>query len=318
MSITGIKNNIEDVTGIKNNVDDITGIKNNSDGVTGSIYPRGPKGDKGDKGEKGVDGKDAVTDQDYSPESANAQSGKAVAQAIATIPGVTIDTAMSDKSENPVQNKVIKGYVVDYVESITAKNFKPEEGDFDLSNLFSGYAVNDMINEHTFYSLSPTIEGEEIGGIASPSAVVNYVNNYAELKPQWELLKEVELTEAVSAYSEKVEALGDTTKGVRVALYLPPNTTLASNGITFTSSLVGSSAVAVDVTDWKSNTAETFCVFETKHNDLLWDIAVSPYTKKTRQIFESISVKSNSKVRYIKFTNSTLPIGTKIKIWGLM
>ncbi len=42
----------------------------------------GPQGPQGEKGEPGADGKDAVTDQSYSPTSENAQSGKAVAEAI--------------------------------------------------------------------------------------------------------------------------------------------------------------------------------------------------------------------------------------------
>ncbi len=41
------------------------------------------KGEKGDKGEDGAPGKDAVIDLAYSPESSNAQSGKAVAEAFA-------------------------------------------------------------------------------------------------------------------------------------------------------------------------------------------------------------------------------------------
>lgn len=40
----------------------------------------------GPKGEQGEKGKDAVTDQTYNPQSENAQSGKAVAEAVATIP----------------------------------------------------------------------------------------------------------------------------------------------------------------------------------------------------------------------------------------
>ena len=39
-------------------------------------------GAKGDKGDKGDPGKDAVTDRAYSPTSENAQSGKAVAEAL--------------------------------------------------------------------------------------------------------------------------------------------------------------------------------------------------------------------------------------------
>lgn len=52
------------------------------DGVQNSVEVLdGEKGEKGDKGDKGDD---AVTDQIYDPESENAQSGKAVAEAIET------------------------------------------------------------------------------------------------------------------------------------------------------------------------------------------------------------------------------------------
>ena len=52
------------------------GTVQNLGNVKGDTGPQGEKGDKGDAG------KDAVTDQIYSPKSENAQSGKAVAQAV--------------------------------------------------------------------------------------------------------------------------------------------------------------------------------------------------------------------------------------------
>ncbi len=51
-------------------------------GVKGDIGPQGIQGEKGDKGDTGEPGKDAVTDQTYNPTSENAQSGKAVAEAV--------------------------------------------------------------------------------------------------------------------------------------------------------------------------------------------------------------------------------------------
>lgn len=45
-------------------------------------YRKGPKGDRGEKGDKGEKGEPALTDSEYNPESENAQSGRAVAQAI--------------------------------------------------------------------------------------------------------------------------------------------------------------------------------------------------------------------------------------------
>ena len=54
-------------------------------GPKGEQGDTGPQGEKGDVGADGKDGKDAVTDQTYSPTSENAQSGKAVAEAISGI-----------------------------------------------------------------------------------------------------------------------------------------------------------------------------------------------------------------------------------------
>ena len=52
-------------------------------GIQGPQGEQGPAGAKGDKGDKGDPGADAVTDEHYNPTSANAQSGKAVAEATA-------------------------------------------------------------------------------------------------------------------------------------------------------------------------------------------------------------------------------------------
>ncbi|MBO5019579.1 MAG: collagen-like protein [Clostridia bacterium] len=60
-------------------------------GVDGIQGEKGEKGERGDQGEQGIqgpkgeNGKDAIIDQTYNPESENAQSGKAVAEAIANI-----------------------------------------------------------------------------------------------------------------------------------------------------------------------------------------------------------------------------------------
>ncbi len=53
-------------------------------GDKGDRGDKGDKGDKGERGEDGLDGQDAVIDREYSPESANAQSGTAVAEGISS------------------------------------------------------------------------------------------------------------------------------------------------------------------------------------------------------------------------------------------
>lgn len=70
-------------------VQGIQGVK----GDTGARGPQGPQGIQGPKGEKG----------DTGPQGPRGETG----------PSVAIDAAMSDTSENPVQNKVVKGYIDD-------------------------------------------------------------------------------------------------------------------------------------------------------------------------------------------------------------
>jgi len=164
-------------------------------------------------------------------------------------------------------------------------------------------------------------QSAEITQTASMTAVDAAARAEAAANPQWQLIFETELTEATLTFSQKVDGLGDTTKGVRVAVYLPPNTTLTNNRCTFTASLVGSNALQVYIGDWKPENFQTVCVVDIKPNGLIWDIEVSPYTKQYYRIHgNNIGVKDNSKVRYVKFENSdtsSFPIGTKIKIWGL-
>ncbi len=65
-------------------------------GVKGDTGARGPQGAQGIQGPKGDKG-------DTGPQGPRGETG----------PSVAIDTAMSDTSENPVQNKVVKGYIDD-------------------------------------------------------------------------------------------------------------------------------------------------------------------------------------------------------------
>lgn len=70
----------------------------------------GDKGDKGEKGDTGAAGKDAVTDQTFDPESENAQSGVAVAEAIGweTLVDVTLDETTGGVNEVKVEIPIDK------------------------------------------------------------------------------------------------------------------------------------------------------------------------------------------------------------------
>ena len=67
-------------------------------GDTGATGPQGPQGPKGDTGPQGPPGETPETDQTYNPESANAQSGIAVAQAVDTCSPAIVTTSDTGKA----------------------------------------------------------------------------------------------------------------------------------------------------------------------------------------------------------------------------
>ncbi len=76
---------------------------------------RGEKGEKGDKGDKGDAGETPPVDQSYSDESTNAQSGKAVAQAVETanayadskVPRLINSVILTEETENASTIKIL-------------------------------------------------------------------------------------------------------------------------------------------------------------------------------------------------------------------
>ena len=107
-------------------------------GETGGTGPQGEKGDKGDqgiqgiqgpkgeKGEQGIQGvpgepgKDAVVENTYNPESENAQSGKAVAQAI-ELQNVKFNTNFANAIKSSKKGEII-----------TVDDVSPIEHDLDI------------------------------------------------------------------------------------------------------------------------------------------------------------------------------------------
>lgn len=208
--------------------------------------------------------------------------------------------------------------VVNYVESRIEQNFDPEES--DVSKAQSAKAVIQIIKTATLDGLSREMVGRNIVSPAGASAVVDYVEEHAVLKPQWQLYKEIVLENDVSVYSEKVEDLGDTTKGVRVKVVLPANTVLPNNRLTATISLNKNREITVRAESWPANESVTACCFDILPRADIWNVDVAPFIKALGNITGDISYSDGDKVRYIKFqTNSTnlIPAGTKIIIWGL-
>lgn len=89
---------------------DGTVLKMTSASGTTMVDLKGEKGEQGPKGDKGESGKDAVTDKSYSPQSENAQSGKAVAEAVSgcvqKVNGDGLHYRVYAATDNPYDKKV--------------------------------------------------------------------------------------------------------------------------------------------------------------------------------------------------------------------
>lgn len=98
-------------------------------GVKGDTGARGPQGAQGIQGPKGDKG-------DTGPQGPRGETG----------PSVAIDTAMSDISENPVQNKVVKGYIDDITTLRKIRRIELGESEtasqFTVSTDENGNAIN--------------------------------------------------------------------------------------------------------------------------------------------------------------------------------
>lgn len=101
-------------------------------GEKGDIGPQGPQGkqgntglqgEKGEKGDKGEPGEDAITDQTYNPESENAQSGIAVAEAVKDLQKYFADVEFSEDTEDTYLD-LIFNYVVTRLQSSSAFQIK--------------------------------------------------------------------------------------------------------------------------------------------------------------------------------------------------
>jgi len=77
---------------------DGTVLKMTSASGSTEVDLKGDKGPQGEKGDKGDAGNDAVTDKTYNAESENAQSGKAVAEAIANTAVLKTETTYSNEA----------------------------------------------------------------------------------------------------------------------------------------------------------------------------------------------------------------------------
>ena len=137
---------------------------------------------------------------------------------------------------------------------------------------------------------------------------------------EWEKYKEVVLETSVIEFSEQAENFGDTTKGVRLKIVLPANTTLPNNRLTAYINLNNNRRIDVRGEGWTRSNTATVCYFDIRPYDDVWNAEVVPYAKTISGITGDLTYSVGDKVRYVKLqTNETNPIpaGAKIEIWGL-
>ena len=100
-------------------------------GPRGLTGPKGEQGIQGKQGPQGEKGKDAITDQTYSPKSTNAQSGKAVSQAVSEI-----------ADQNSIQDRKIQALEDSQANFVAQQTYDPES---PLAQ--SGNAVAQAVNK---------------------------------------------------------------------------------------------------------------------------------------------------------------------------
>ena len=156
-------------------------------GPKGEKGDTGAQGDKGDKGDKGERGLPAVTDQTYSPTSQNAQSGRAVATAIANKADTGVMYSLDSNRRSEISS--LEGRISSIgstINSLTSEIYGQDgikekadsalqSDDIDLTysptseNAQSGKAVTEAVKEEE--QRSNNVFANALKGSASGSAV---------------------------------------------------------------------------------------------------------------------------------------------------
>jgi len=136
----------------------------------------------------------------------------------------------------------------------------------------------------------------------------------------WAVYKTVTLESAAAAYSEQVELVCDTSKGLCIRVILPANTALHNNRLAAYISLNGNRQLIVRGESWATSDSETVGCFIIRPVAEVWNAEVAPYVKTVAGIVGNLNYAEGDKVRYVKFqTNedNPIPAGTKFEFWGL-
>lgn len=121
-------------------------------GIQGIQGVKGDKGDTGVKGDKGDPGEDAVIDQAYSPTSENAQSGKAVAEALKA-ERTNANNSFSGALRGSASGKAVRLTDVSPIEHTLTVKLK-NKNLFDISSVIGFQTKGDLTYQSYFGSVS--------------------------------------------------------------------------------------------------------------------------------------------------------------------
>jgi hypothetical protein len=213
-------------------------------------------------------------------------------------------------------------------DAVTDQEFNPAS-----ENAQSGKAVSQAIDYFMFGELSPEMYGHEVNGIASPSAVVNYVNDYVAenggggvVVKKWGKIDEVTLTEAISAVEFTTPFAENKYTGVVVDIEVASGGTYASQkaridilpnsqkfGINYGFNILGS-------------TPYTKMYYELQNG--MWSgwwqslsASANSTTHSMNNVNTMIFVDGEDWVKKVSFSCDNaadkFPVGTRIRLWGV-
>lgn len=310
------------------------------------------KGEKGDRGEKGEAGRDAAIDQNYNPESDNAQSGKAVAEAVDTKANLEYKDLPTDIFGQPEVGTEGTGVYIlnEFYPVLTAMEgtvYSLVFGNSDVRLPSNGLVSSPRYFEEIGFIIGRKYEIKmSIDAYGDPT-VLDSVRAIIDLEDKvnttdfeealanlgggsvgsWELLEDISLTEEASAVNLSVEKM-NTKKEVHIEGYIvPTDTTVTGQQFMFND---GASI-------WQANanckaTGKIYLVmdiYKSPRNRPVFDGTVSAYTytlsggsfKTTRYDAELSDAETDSLINSSSLsfrTSATNPMaaGTKIKVWG--
>ena len=302
------------------------------------------------KGEKGDKGDNAVTDQTYNPTSENAQSGKAVEQAICDHIDETYNGASPNAQSGNAVREAINSRIDDWFDSCSPnaqsgnavkeailyhidENYN-EYSRYAQSGLAVKAAIDDCLSQvdtaigariysSTDKEYSPTSENAQ-SGIAVAQAIASVGGGNEK---EWELLEDITLTEDLLEYPFDLAKI-NTKDEIHIEGYIvPKDNTIASQTVQFND---GTVRWQTSISCKNGKFYLLMDVYKSPRNIPIFDGTVSVYNYsvsnnnsfKITSFDETLSVADDNRLiksssfRLRTSLENPMTVGTRIKVWG--